>query len=201
MPKLTHSLPKYRRHRASGQAVTTLGGKDFYLGPFGTKASKAEYDRLVAEYLASGRSTAFGKADESLTVVEVVMAYLKHAKAYYGTGDNSEFHRIKLALKPVRKLYGRTMADSFAAPEFKAVRQSFVDAGNARSYVNAQAKRVTRMFRWAAAEGLVSPAVPQLLSLIPSLLKGRTSARETGPVLPADDELVDAVLPHQSKST
>lgn len=55
---------------------------------------------------------------------------------------------------------------------------------------------MTLMFRWAAAEGLVSPAVPQLLSLIPSLLQGRTSDRETGPLLPADDELVDSGLPH-----
>ena len=33
MPKLNSSLPKYRLHRASGQAVVTLYGKDIYLGP------------------------------------------------------------------------------------------------------------------------------------------------------------------------
>ena len=47
MPRLSNSLPKYRRHRPSGQAVVTLSGRDFYLGPYGTKASKLEYDRLI----------------------------------------------------------------------------------------------------------------------------------------------------------
>ena len=45
MPKLTNSVPKYRKHRASGQAVVTLNGRDHYLGPHGTKASRIEYDR------------------------------------------------------------------------------------------------------------------------------------------------------------
>ena len=39
MPRLTHQHPKYRLHRASGQAVVTLDGKDRYLGPFGTTES------------------------------------------------------------------------------------------------------------------------------------------------------------------
>ena len=49
------ALPKYRKHRVSGQAIVTLSGKDFYLGPHGTKASKSEYDRLIGEWLANGR--------------------------------------------------------------------------------------------------------------------------------------------------
>lgn len=55
MPRLTNAVPKYRKHRASGQAIVTITGRDHYLGPHGTKASKAEYDRLVTEWLASGR--------------------------------------------------------------------------------------------------------------------------------------------------
>jgi hypothetical protein len=55
MPRLVNSTPKYRKHRASGQAVVTLGGKDHYLGPYGTMASKIEYDCLIREFLANGR--------------------------------------------------------------------------------------------------------------------------------------------------
>ena len=36
MPRLTNAAPKYRKHRASGQAVVTLNGKDHYLGMFDT---------------------------------------------------------------------------------------------------------------------------------------------------------------------
>ena len=49
MPRLASALPKYRKHRASSQAAVTLSGIDHYLGPHGTKTSKAEYDRLIAE--------------------------------------------------------------------------------------------------------------------------------------------------------
>ena len=58
MPRLTNALPSYRKHRANGQAVVTLSGADHYLGKYGTKASRTLYDRLVAEWLASGRQPA-----------------------------------------------------------------------------------------------------------------------------------------------
>ena len=58
MPRLTAATPKYRHHRASGQAVVTIAGKDHYLGPWKSKASTVEYDRLIGEWLAAGRPTA-----------------------------------------------------------------------------------------------------------------------------------------------
>jgi hypothetical protein len=48
MPPLTKALPKYRKHNPSGQAIVTLNGVDFYLGPHGTKASRLEYSRINA---------------------------------------------------------------------------------------------------------------------------------------------------------
>ncbi len=33
MPRLTQAVPKYRKHRASGQAIVTISGQDHYLGP------------------------------------------------------------------------------------------------------------------------------------------------------------------------
>ena len=38
MPRLAKSVPKYRKHRASGQAIVSLNGVEHYLGPYGTKA-------------------------------------------------------------------------------------------------------------------------------------------------------------------
>jgi hypothetical protein len=55
MPRLVNAVPKYRKHRASGKAVLTIGGKDCYLGPHGTKGSRVEYDRLDGEWLANDR--------------------------------------------------------------------------------------------------------------------------------------------------
>lgn len=54
MPQIRR-VPRYRKHEPSGQAVVTLNGKDFCLGPHGTRASKDEYDRRMAERLAARR--------------------------------------------------------------------------------------------------------------------------------------------------
>ncbi len=48
-------VPGYLLHKASGQARVVLNGQTHYLGPHGSPESKAEYDRLIAEWLASGR--------------------------------------------------------------------------------------------------------------------------------------------------
>ena len=55
MPRLTHQVPSYRLHRASGQAVVNLGGRDIYLGQHGTHESQTRYEQLVAQWLASHR--------------------------------------------------------------------------------------------------------------------------------------------------
>jgi len=48
-------IPSYRHHKASGQAVVTLSGPDHYLGPWQSKISKTEYDRLIGEWLGTAR--------------------------------------------------------------------------------------------------------------------------------------------------
>jgi hypothetical protein len=63
MPRLSKSVPNYCKHRGSGQAVVTLNGRDFYLGPYGTKASRIQYDRLIAEWLVSNRQALVTAAD------------------------------------------------------------------------------------------------------------------------------------------
>lgn len=196
MPKLVHSLPKYRRHRGSNQAVVTLGGRDHYLGPHGTKASKLEYDRLISEWLSSGRSLSFAASQSDITIVEMIAAQLRYAKDYYGTKPTSEYHRIKLILKHLKGMYGRLLACEFGSVELKALRQQLIASGNSRTYINANMKRLIRVFKWAAGEGMVSPLVPQTLALIPCLREGKCEARETEPVGPVDEILVQSTLPH-----
>jgi integrase len=198
MPVLREAVPKYRKHRATGQAVVTINGRDHYLGPHGTKASRLEYDRIVLEWLASGRSQSFGVAAAVVSITEIVVDYVEHARVYYGEGPNSELHRIRRVLKTVRELYGATPAANFDVLAFKAVRQKFIEDGLSRSFINASLARLVRMFRWAAAEGCLPAAVPQSLMLVPGLRRGRTIARETEPVTPVDDAIVDATLPHLS---
>ena len=59
MPRLSARLPKYRRH-SKGYAFVELSGQRHYLGRYGSKASKVEYDRLMAEWLSGGRQLDVG---------------------------------------------------------------------------------------------------------------------------------------------
>ena len=84
MPNSSSSrVPSYRRHKPTNQAVVTINGQDIYLGKWNTAASKAEYDRLIAEFLANGRRL---QSDADRTVVEVLNAYRKFAENYYRKG-------------------------------------------------------------------------------------------------------------------
>jgi len=40
MPRLVHRNPKYWKHRATGEAIVTLNGRDIYPGPYNTKAAR-----------------------------------------------------------------------------------------------------------------------------------------------------------------
>lgn len=102
MPRLSHSVPKYSRHKASGQAVVTIQGKDHYLGRFGSPASKLEYDRLIGEWMAAGRPIYATPAPQALTIVELIVRYWDYAKVHYIKDDRptSEQHCIRSAVAP-----------------------------------------------------------------------------------------------------
>src|SRR5687768_10532473 len=83
MPRLVHATPKYTLHKASGQARVTIQGKDHYLGRYGSKASKAEYDRLIGEWLSAGRLEHQPPPASELTITELIAAYWRHAERHY----------------------------------------------------------------------------------------------------------------------
>jgi hypothetical protein len=78
-------------YRHSGQAVVTLrlsdgSGKDVLLGPFGSDASKAEYERVLVAWRATGRRPT---TPTQLTVNELPVLYWRHATAYYLLPDGT----------------------------------------------------------------------------------------------------------------
>ncbi len=195
MPWSNNHLPKYRKHRASGQAIVTLSGQDLYLGPHGTKASRLEYDRLIGEWLQNGRNPLLSSSDE-LTVVELCARYWKFAKSYYRKGGKctGEAPNIKAAIRFLKDWHGKTLVSEFGPLALQAVRQRMIEADHSRGYVNAQIGRIKRMFKWGVAEELVPPAVHQGLMAVTGLRQGRSEARESEPVMPVDDAIVEATL-------
>jgi len=199
--KQCFKTPSYRQHKASGQAMVTLNGRDFYLGQYDTKASRSEYDRLIGEWLANGRQPPIADEISSITVVELINAYRKHARIYYVKNGRptKEQANILLAMKPLKRLYGRTPAVEFGPLALKAVRQSLIDADNARTYINDSIGRIKRMFRWGVENELVPPNVYHGLQAISGLRKGRCGVRESEPVKPVPDAHVDAIRPFVSR--
>ena len=192
------TVPSYRHHRPSGQAVVTLAGRDHYLGAHNSPESHREYRRLVAEYLAGGGNVPLD-ATADLTVSEVLDAYWAHAQEHYRRRDpltgeltpSTQVARIKQSLRPVRDLYGATEARRFGPIALKAVRQEMVRRGLARSTINQWIDCVRRCFAWAVSEELVPPSVAQALSTVEGLRAGRTEAREPEPVGPVPEHLIE----------
>jgi len=81
MPTLVKAVPKYSKHKASGQAVATIGSIEHYLGPHGTKASRIEYG---GEWMAAGRPSSFAKSAD-ITIAELCKRYKAFAEGYYAT--------------------------------------------------------------------------------------------------------------------
>lgn len=196
MPRLVHSVPRYRLHKSSRQAVVTIDGSDHYLGPWQSKASKYKYDRLIGEWLARGRQPLV--APDDLTIIELVARFWRHAKTYYVKRGRptGELDNIRHAVRPLKALYGRTQAADFKPLCLKALRQKLIDAGLCRNVINARIGHVKRLFRWGVEEELVEEGIYSALAQVAGLKEGRTSARESEEVKPVAAEIVAATLPH-----
>ncbi len=179
--------PSYRLHKPSGQAVVTINRQDMYLGKFNSPESRAEYDRVIAEWLGNGRQSP-GTSD--LTINEVIVRFLKHVDVLYESNEPKNF---RLALRPLRKLYGTALIREFGPMKLKAVRQAFIAGDLCRGEINKPTRRVVRMFKWAVAEELLPASVHQALKAVEGLRKGRTDIRESRPVKPVPDAYVDAI--------
>jgi integrase len=189
-------VPSYRKHKPTGQAVVTLNGKDHYLGHYGTAASRAEYDRLIAEWLACDRQL----PDEAgrRTINELILDYLRHAYKYYRRPDGTptaEVGCLKLALRALRKLYGGIDADAFGPSQLRTVRDAMIGYGWVRRSINLHLSRLKHLFRWAGEHGLVKPEAYHGLLCVSGLRGGRSDAKESVPVKPVPEPFVEAVKP------
>jgi integrase len=194
--------PSYRRHRQSGQAITTLvdgagNRKDVLLGKYGTRQSRVEYAKVIGQWEEAGRQIPGRRRSSDMTVTEVIDAYWQHIETYYRMPDgspSSEVNNVRLALRPLKALHGPTPAADFDALGLEAIREKMIRDGHCRSRVNKDVARIKRMFRWAGSKKLVPGSVYQDLNTLEGLRAGRSHARETAPVLPVPRAIVDQTL-------
>jgi integrase len=192
-------IPSYRLHKPSNNAVVTLSGQDVWLGRWNTPESRAKYNRVVAEWLAAGRQLPVSPDD--LTIVELIARFWTHAEKFYRRKDGTptgEADNFKSALKPLKELYGDTLAKDFGPRAYRALQAAMIGKGWARGYINAQAQRVRSVFRWAVEQELLPGHVYHALQAVKGLAKGRTDAKESEPVKPVAESYVQAIRPHVS---
>ena len=196
-------IPSYRLHKPSGLAVVRLNGRDFYLGRHGSPESQNKYEQLVAEWLTNHQQ--IRDSDDSdprpdLTLYELFLAYWRHAESYYRKGGKptSEQGLIKLAVRPLVELYGRTPVSAIGPLALKTVRQRMVENDISLNVVNKYVSIIKRMFKWGSENELLAPSVYHGLQSVSSLRPGRSMARETEAVTPVPTADIDAVLPFLS---
>jgi integrase len=195
MVPTSNHVPKYCYHRASGQGCVYLGGRTIYLGIYRSKDSRDKYNKIMADWLAAGRVLA--RDTQRITVAEVVAAFRRWAREYYGP-DSRTPENFDGALKPVVKDFGRIPAADFRISQLKGVRQSMIDAGRVRGNINHLINKIRYVFRWAAENSLIRAEVYFELKSVAPLRRGRGGAVEGKPVQPVPVEHVEAVIPYVS---
>ncbi|CAN5528513.1 site-specific integrase [soil metagenome] len=194
MSRTPNAVPSFRKHRPTGQAVTTVKlangqRKDLYLGRHGTAAAKAEYARIVALTAANGGI--YPSQADDLTVNEAILAYIQHIKPTAGR----ELSTIKKACRTIRELYGRTPACEFGPKALKVVQQNWIDRGTTRQGCNRLLATVKRCWKWLVSEEMVPAENLMAMKTIAGVKSGASAVPEREPVAPANPDDVERVIP------
>ncbi|MCC6284092.1 MAG: site-specific integrase [Phycisphaerales bacterium] len=203
--------------------------RDFWLGPHGSAESREMYHRLIAAWESAGRQlpepaefmpgSAAGHAparhrrgtlhaspdEDRVTVAEIVRAYWAWARANHRAKRASN---VKATLRLLRRLDGTTAAEDFGPRRLRLVRDAMV-LGDAeadpprepwsRRTANERVRIITAMFRWAAAQEMIPPTVPQALSMLEPLKRGQSAATEPARVRPVEVHVIEATKRHVSR--
>lgn len=186
MPRSSHEMII---HKAKNHAYVKIKGRLIALGPADDPNTEVIYHQVMLDFLMN-------KYKVGRTVSVLCAKYLKHAEVYYRHG--SQVHTVKSAIKYLCAVHGDSLAERFGPRELKHVRESLIQHGLARRTINALVNQMRRIWKWAAAEGIVPHTVYQSLCALDGLRRGRSAARETDPVTPVSEEHINAVRPYVS---
>ena len=123
---------------------------------------------------------------------------LSTRKTYYSKNGTptGEYDNFRDAVRQLARLYDRKLVIDFGPAELKAVRHAMIREGLCRNVINARVNRIRRIFKWGVGNQLVPANVLLALQAVEPLKRGRSEARDTDPVQPAPQHLVDETLKH-----
>ncbi|MCA9136903.1 MAG: tyrosine-type recombinase/integrase [Planctomycetales bacterium] len=195
MPRPKKAMPAYRFH-ISGQAVVTLGGKDFYLGPHDSPESRVKYLTLVGEYQRNGLRAPDQPTHQMDLAITVSGVTTEFRATKLKSFDRNPAHKCRFEnlCKLLDDEYGDTPAKDFGPRKLADLRELLVVDGNCRKYVNSQIRFIVRIFKHALSRELIEPGQLVALESLESLKKGE--AKDNPPRKPASLELIHKTLPH-----
>jgi integrase len=203
MPRKRSPIPSYLFHNQTGRAravwIEQTGRRRYQIlpGAFNSPESRAAFAALLLEKQAAPHRVD-NPAGGGITLAELLLAYFEYADRHYRGPDGeptSEIFEVRVVIRALRELYADKPVAEFGPLCVKAARQRWVNEGRSRTECNRRVALIKRIFKWAVSEELASPTVYQAVASVAGLQKGRTTARETDPIGPVDDAVVDATLP------
>ena len=183
--------PKYRLHKASGNAVVSINGKTHYLGKHGSRESFEKYESLIASRHSKKQ---FAMSVPKVPLVAHVMAkYLTYIKGHYVKNGEptSEIHAAKSVLRRL-KAYRKTRVSEFGPLAFKAFRKEMIAEGLARTTINHYMFHIRNMFRVSAEDEIIPMQAFWKLRDTRDLQADRSEARETDDIEPVEESVVEA---------
>lgn len=227
MARPKNPVPTYRHHHKKDRGVVEVyvapGRRVSMLlpGPYNSAESKAAYAKVVGTVAANNGMYPAKRSSNSTAAVsidELVLQFMsKKASVDYVDAEGNpttEFGCFRAALRPLCRLFGSTLADSFDSADLIVVREAMISGswmnaaererqskrkqpiGWCRTNVNKAISRIRQVFRWGVPYKLVATKTLADLECLPGLQPGQGGTREMSPILPVDDAIVEATLPH-----
>ena len=192
MPKLINRNPKLTKLKK--YAVVYYHGKIHYLGLFGSPEALTAYNRFCTE-IQSNPTLVVRSGESSVSIAELVAAFLQHAKATLKT-PNYTHYRIVL-LDFLLKLYGGdTTADSFSQRCLKLVRTQMIQSRRlCRGTINEYTRRIATVFSWGVENELVEETTWRALKSVKPLPEGYPGTFDNDEREDVPDDVVRRTLP------
>jgi site-specific recombinase XerD len=197
MPNSRKQLPKYCRHKATGQAYVRIGGKMRYLGKYGSEASRREYDRVIAEFLANGRQPDYDP--EEIPIGSLILRFLDYAEKERNYCDGTKIN-FKVSLGFLNDLYGAQPVSSFTPATLKSLRRCLLEKGLCRDTINQHINRIRQLFYWGCEEEIVPSEIAGSLRMVQPLKEGQTSAIDYEDISPVPNDIMEKTIVHLSRT-
>ena len=119
----------------------------YYLGKHGSDASRREYDRIIAEFIANGRQSFYDR--EEILIKSLVLRFLDYIEQERNYSSSTK-EGLKISLGMLNVFYGTQLVASFSPTALKTLRRQLLEKGLCRtvqSNINVMCSRHTNGVR------------------------------------------------------